>query len=49
MVQDKTMKISKVAHQRLTDYKERFGHKSYDSAIRELISDNQRLEATTDE
>jgi predicted CopG family antitoxin len=42
---EKTLKISETAHKRLTDYKAEFGHKSFDSAIRELIAENKRLHA----
>jgi len=40
MVEKKTVKISEEAHERLTAYKERYGHTSFDSAIREAINDS---------
>jgi predicted CopG family antitoxin len=39
MPTDKTIKISEQCHEQLSDYKEAHGHKSFDSAIRELVGD----------
>jgi predicted CopG family antitoxin len=40
MPDKKTVKISEEAHERLSDYKEEYGHTSFDSAIREAINDS---------
>jgi len=37
MPTDKTLKISEQAHGDLADYKHEHGHKSFDSAIRDLL------------
>jgi len=41
----KTLKVNETTHRRLETYKAQFEHTSFDSAIRELISENKRLEA----
>jgi len=49
MSSDKMVKLSETAHHRLQDYKNRFEHKSFDSAVRELIAENERLSKEVNE
>jgi len=41
----KTLKVNETTHHSLATYKAQFEHTSFDSAIRELISENKRLQA----
>ena len=40
MATETNVKISEEVHERLSEYKEEYGHTSFDSAIREAINDS---------
>jgi predicted CopG family antitoxin len=39
MALEKTIKLSEQAHERLARYRDKNGHTSFDSAVRELVPD----------